>query len=150
MRTTLRYTLVAALSSLCLVVAPAAFAAKGGGGAGGGGGGKPSSGGTSSMTLVLLDSTDGVPHWGQRIRFDVSTTATTEPHVSLSCSQGGTVVYTTQTGYYDSYPWPWTQTMTLSSGAWTGGDADCHAELYSLKNSGGSTTLATMDFHVFA
>jgi hypothetical protein len=102
------------------------------------------------MTLVLLNSTDGLPHHGQQVRFDVSTTATTEPHVSLKCYQAGTLVYTAQTGYYASYPWPWTQTFTLSSGAWTGGAADCVATLYSLSNSGGSTTLKTLSFPVYA
>src|SRR5438552_1129233 len=91
-------------------------------------------GGTSaagSLTLVLLTATaDGLPHWGNQVTFTVSTTATTEPHVSLKCFQGGVLVYTTQTGYYAGYPWPWTQTMTLSSGAWTSGGANCTAELY--------------------
>lgn len=141
----LRFSLLAAVAALCLAAAPSALAAKGGGA-----GGKPAGGGGSSFSLVLLNSTDGLPHWGQQVRFDVSTTATAEPHVSLKCYQGGALVYTTQTGYYASYPWPWTQTMTLSSGAWTGGAADCTATLYSLKNSGGSTTLATMSFHVEA
>ena len=63
-------------------------------------------------------------------RSTVSTTATTEPHVSLKCSQNGVLVYATQTGYYAGYLWPWTQVMTLSSVAWTGGSADCVATLY--------------------
>ena len=116
---------------------------------GGGKGGKPSAG-TGTIALVLVDSTDGVPHWGQHVRFDVSTTATTEPHVSLQCSQGGTLVYSAQTGYYDSYPWPGTQTFTLSSSMWTSGAADCTARLYSLSNTGSSSTLATMTVHVEA
>jgi len=105
--------------------------------------------GTSSITLVLLSSTDGSPHWGQKITFTVSTTATTEPHVSLTCSQNGVVVYTNQTGYYASYPWPWTQTMTLSSYAWTGGGASCAAVLYYF--SGSKTVNAfTLNFQVAA
>ena len=131
--------------ALAAALAPAALAAKGSGG-----GGKPTSGSSSSLSLVLLNSNDGLPHWGQQVRFDVSTTATNEPHVSLKCSQNGSLVYTAQTGYYDSYPWPSTQTFTLSSGAWTGGDADCNATLYSLSNSGRATTLATLGFHVYA
>ena len=112
-------------------------------------GGGPKGGGSSSMSLVLMNSTDGVPHWGQDVRFDVSTTATTEPHVKLECSQGGTVVYTAQTGYYDGYPWPWTQTFTLSSGAWTGGDADCLATMYYFNRSK-TVTGTTLAFHVYA
>ncbi len=107
------------------------------------------SGTSSSLTLVLLNSTDTVPHYGQQITFTVTTAATTEPHVSLKCSQSGAVVYTTTTGYYASYPWPWTQTMTLSSYAWTGGAADCTATLYYF--SGKRTiTLLTMSVPVAA
>ncbi len=37
-----------------------------------------------------------------------------------------------QTGYYASYPWPWTQIMKLSSTAWQSGSASCVARLYSI------------------
>ena len=84
----------------------------------------------SGFALVVLNSTDGLAHWGGQVTFTVSTTATTEPHVSLRCSQNGVVVYATQTGFYAGYLWPWTQVMTLSSVAWTGGSADCVATLY--------------------
>src|SRR5438552_9399196 len=83
----------------------------------------------SNFALVVLDSTDGVAHWGHQVTFTVSTTATTEPHVSLKCSQSGVLVYATQTGYFAGYLWPWTQVMTLSSVAWTGGSADGVATL---------------------
>jgi len=115
------------------------FAAKGGGG-------KP--GGNSSLNLVLIDSTDGVPHWGQQVSFDVSTTETTQPQVSLDCYQSSTKVYGNWTGYWDGYPWPWTQTMTLKSQAWTSGAADCTAKLY--YSSGRKTiSAATLNFHVY-
>ena len=145
MKLSVRLAVIAGMAALSLALPHGAFAAKGQGGGKHGG-----TGGSSSLMLVLLSSTDGLPHWGQQVRFDVSTTQTAEPHVSLNCYQGGVLVYTTQTGYYASYPWPWTQTMTLSSGAWTAGAADCDARLYSLSNSGSSTTLATMSFHVYA
>jgi len=141
-------TLIAVLTALCIgLLAPAAHAGKP---TAGGGKGGPKGSGSGTISLVLLDSTDGVPHWGQHVRFDVSTTATTEPHVSLKCSQGGTLVYSSQTGYYDGYPWPATQTFTLSSASWTGGAADCTARLYSLNNNGSSTTLATLAVAVYA
>ena len=82
------------------------------------------------FNLVVLNSTDGLAHWGGQVTFTVSTTETTEPHVSLRCSQNGVLVYATQTGFYAGYLWPWTQVMTLSSVAWTGGSADCVATLY--------------------
>ena len=96
----------------------------------GGGHGKPGPASTGVFSLNVLNSTDGVAHWGQQVTFTVSTTATTEPHVSLRCSQNGVLVYASQTGYFAGYLWPWTQVMTLSSVAWTGGSADCVATLY--------------------
>jgi hypothetical protein len=116
--------------------------------------GKPASsnhtsGGSSTLNLVLLDSTDGLAHWGQRVTFDVATTATDEPHVDLTCRQDGDVVLGATTGFYDSYPWPWTRTMTLSSNAWTGGDADCTATLYYF-NGRKTPILKTSSFHAYA
>lgn len=136
------------LTAGLLAVAPTAYAAKPSA-SGGGKGGKPA-GGSSSFSLVLLDSTDGVAHWGQRVTFDIQTTQTDKPYVDVACSQAGSVVYRNSAGYYSGYPWPWNQTMTLSSQAWTGGDADCSARLYSVSNSGATTTLATMTFHAYA
>jgi hypothetical protein len=60
------------------------------------------------------------------------------------------VVYTANSGYFAGYPWPWTQTMIMASGAWTGGAADCSARLYSASSTGRTTTLATTSFHVYA
>lgn len=135
---------VAGLALTALVgVAPAAGAAKTSGP-------KPSGGSGSSLTLVLVDSTDGLAHYGQSITWKVSTTATTQPFVSVQCSQAGAVVYTASSGYFAGYAWPWTQTMILASGAWTGGAADCSARLYSASSTGKTTTLATTTFHVYA
>ena len=95
------------------------------------GGGKNGGG---NYRFALMMSTDingnGLPDWGDTVTFDVSTTESTEPHVDLTCSQNGVVVYGATTGYFATYPWPWTQFMTLSSSAWRGGAADCTAELY--------------------
>ena len=103
---------------------------------------------TGNLSLVLLNSTDGAAHWGQQVTFNVSTTATTEPHVGLKCSQNGVVVYAAQSGYYASYPWPWTQVMTLSSSAWSGGSAECVATLYYFSGTN-SVTLATLNFTAY-
>ena len=133
------------------ITSPSALAAKGGGG---GGGGKPggggTTGGTGSLALVMVtdNNSDGLPNWGDRVRFTVTTTATTEPYVSLTCSQGGVVVYSAQTGYFASYPWPWTQTMTLSSGAWVGGAADCTARLSYWKGTS-AVSLGSLNFTAF-
>jgi hypothetical protein len=134
--------LAIAISGVFIAAAPAAA-----GKPSGSSGGKTS--GTSTLELVALDSDDGVPHWGQRITFEVSSTATTQPQVDVNCYQDGQRVYVMWTGYYDSYPWPWTQVMTLQSDAWTGGAADCVARLY--YQSGRKTvTGATTSFHVEA
>jgi len=137
--------LIAALAALLAV--PAAFAGKGGGGGKPGGGG--TTGGSSTLTLVLLNSTDGLPHYGQQVTFNVSTTATTQPSVKLECFQGGKLVRTGSAGFYPEYPWPWAQTFSLSSGAWTGGAADCTASMY-YYNGRSYPTLATLRFTVQA
>jgi len=138
--------------AVSLALVPAAFAGKSGGGShGGGGGGHGGTGGSGSLTLVMYNDVNGngAPNWGDTVTFNVSTTATTEPNVSLTCSQNGTVVYSAVTGFYSSYPWPWTQDMTLSSTAWSGGAASCVAKLYSI--SGTSTTnLGSLSFNVAA
>ena len=90
--------------------------------------------GGDSYRFALMMSADangnGLPDWGDTVTFDVSTTASTEPHVDLTCSQNGVLVYSATTGYFATYPWPWTQSMTLSSSAWLRGAADCTAQLY--------------------
>jgi hypothetical protein len=111
----------------------------------GGGGGHRTPTPSGTLTLVLVDSTDGSAHWGQRITFSVS--GPTEPHVNVNCSQGGVVVYGTTTGYFASYPWPWTQVMTLSSIDWSGGVADCVAVLWYASGTK-MVTLNTLAFHV--
>ena len=128
--------------SLLVLSSTEALAARGGGG-----GPKPRPSG-GSVTLVLVNSTDGLPHWGQQVTFSVSTTATSEPHVNVTCSQGGVVVYGTTTGYYADYPWPWTQVMTLSSQDWSGGPADCVATLW-YASGARMVTLGSLTFHVY-
>jgi hypothetical protein len=142
-------SLVASTSDDATAVStPTARAGGGGGGKPGGGkGGTGSTGGSGSLALVIVTDSNGngFSNWGDSVRFDVSTTATSEPNVSLTCSQNGAVVYGAVTGYYSSYPWPWTQVMTLSSNTWTTGAASCIAKLYYI--SGTSTVdLASMSF----
>lgn len=115
---------------------------------GGSGKGKPAAT-QSSLTYTLVDdaNSDGLANYNDKIRFTVGTTATTEPHVDVSCSQNGTVVYTAQTGYYEGYPWPWTQTFHLTSGAWTSGGAECTAKSYYF-NGRKTVTLNTLNIVV--
>jgi hypothetical protein len=144
-----RIAFIASLVVLALVLVPVSLAAKGGGSSPHGGGGTTAGGGGGTLTLVLLDSTDGLAHWGQRITYNVSTTATTYPYVSTDCYQGATVVGTTSAGFFPSYAWPSAQIVPLKSQVWTSGPADCTAKLYSM-DGGRQTILATINFHVYA
>src|SRR5215207_1619435 len=126
---TRRLASVASIAALALSLAvPVALAGKP---AGGGKGGS----GTITLAMVSDANADGLPNWGDTVTFNVSTTATTQPHVDLTCTQGGVVVYGATTGLYASYPWPWTKNMTLASTAWAGGSASCTAKLYYFSGS---------------
>jgi hypothetical protein len=149
--------LVLSLAVLALALVPAAgLAAKGGTAGkpgGGGGGGKPGGGGggTGTVSVVLLNSTDGVPHYGQQVTFAVSTTATSYPYVTLKCYQGGSLVYQASKGIF---PTSLGQNFTLGpTPNWQGGDADCTATLEnwdSYSKNGSITALASTSFHVYA
>ena len=143
----------ALLASIALVVlgialTPAALAAKGasgGGRHGGGSGGTTGGGGSLSLVMVTDLNANGTPNWGDTVTFNVSTTATTQPNVSLTCSQNGKVVYGAVSGFYVGYPWPSTRYMRLASTNWSGGAATCVAQLYYM--SGTSTVnLSSMSF----
>ena len=142
--------IVLALLCAAMLISVPALAARGGGGGGGkgqnGGGGATTGGGT--ISLRLLDSTDGKAHWGGKVTFDVATTATTRPMVALTCTQGGDLVYTMTAGFFPDYPW--TTTYTLRSNAWTGGAADCTAKLYYITGNGKEPVLATLQVPVEA
>ncbi len=104
---------------------------------------------TSSLTVVLLNSTDGLAHFGQSVTFSVSTTATSYPNVKLDCYQNGTWVYEAAAGFYASYPWPGSQTFILESAVWRSGAANCTATLYYFSGTK-TVTLTTMSFQVYA
>ena len=138
---------VTGVALLALLLIPATFAAKGGNG----GGGKPSGGGDGTISLVLLNSTDGLPHYGQQVTFAVSTTATSYPYVTLKCSKNGSLVYQASKGIF---PTSLGQLFTLGpTPSWQGGDADCTATLEdwdSYSKNGKKTPLVSMTFHVYA
>ena len=131
---------IAAVAAFCLATAPAALAGPRGGG---GKPPKPPTGGGTISAPILLDSTDGLAHWGQRVTFTVYTNATTEPWVHLKCYQNGTLVSQGSEGFF-------TRSIddgifSLYSPAWTGGDADCTATL----TTPSKTALAATSFHVY-
>lgn len=133
---------VAVVLSLALV--PAALAGKGGGGGGGGGG-------SSSLSLVVSTdaNSNGLPNWNDTITYNVSTSATSGPQVSTQCVQNGVVVLSGNAAFYAGNPFAYMDWLKLTSGAWTGGAADCTARMYSSTRKG-TTTLATLSFHVDA
>jgi hypothetical protein len=134
-----RFALIAAVAALCLATAPAAFAGKGGRPK------PPPTGGTGgTISLVLLNSTDGLAHWGQKVTFNVSTTATTEPWVILKCYQNAAMVTQGWEGFFERSLDD--GIFGLYSGMWTGGAADCTATLTTPQWA----PLASTSFHVSA
>lgn len=138
-----------AILVIALALVPAALAGKSGGGGGGGKGGRGTTATGSINGLVLVDPTpDGLPHWNHTITFSVSSTAQYF-FVRVDCYQNGVLVYDKSNGFYVG--WMWGTTYGLSGPAWTGGDADCTALLYSQNLDGSNQhTLATMRFHAYA
>lgn len=108
---------------------------------GGKGPGKPS-GGTGTISLVLVDSTDGLAHYGQRVTFNVATTATNEPWVNLKCWQNGTLVAEGWNGFFERSITG--RNFGLYSPQWTGGAADCTAYLTTPQRK----VLGSASFHV--
>jgi hypothetical protein len=128
-----------ALVALVVAVPATAFAGKGKG---------PHTLSVSSMDLVLLDSADDVPNWGEHVTFAVETTVTEKPFVQLDCFQAGELVYAMSAGFWDGYRF--TKTYTLSSSFWTSGAADCVARLFHVASNGKNVVDMTMPFTVAA
>jgi len=135
---------LAALAAVSLVLVPTALAGKG----------RPGGGGTTSggtIKLVPLSSTDGVVHAMQKVTFDVHTTATQYPWVTVDCyAANGTWVYHASNGIF---PTSLQQVFTLGSNTWMSGEADCTAWLQnwdSYSKRGTITNLASTSFHVYA
>jgi hypothetical protein len=136
--TTPRFRLaLVALVALALVLVPAAVAGKGG----------PSAPSGTIKLVPLTPSTDGLLHYRHQVTFDVYTSATAYPWVLLECSQNGSLVYQYSKGIF---PTSLGQIFTLGpTPAWTGGAADCTAYLQKWDRRK-KTTLATLNFHVYA
>jgi hypothetical protein len=123
------------------LMAGSVFAAKGGGG-------KPGGGGTTNGTIVMVPM-DGATeaHFGARVTFTVSTSATPYPYVHLLCYQGGALVAEGRQGFFPTAlgnEW-----FTLGpTPAWQSGAADCTANLEKYSSRGWGV-LATTAFHVY-
>jgi hypothetical protein len=115
-----------------------------------GGGGKPGGGSGGVTVQVVTDANgNGLANWADQVHFTV-TTSNTRPIVSLTCTQGGTVVYGDSHPYYWPNIWDDTGVFTLSSLSWTSGAAECRAEAKGTSTNGRVVTLGSMIFQVGA
>ena len=124
-------------------MAGTAFAARGGGG------GKPAGGttGGGSVGVVLLNSSDGLAHFGQQVTFNVSASVS-QPWVNLNCYQGSTWVDGEWGGFFAGSAWGTTFTLGPTS-LWVSGGANCTASLVYYNSKGSLTTLGTTSFPVY-
>jgi hypothetical protein len=100
-----------------------------------------------SSATVSAASTISSPHYGDTITFNVSTTATATAYVNLKCYQGGAVV---GEGWAAFFAAGTPGVFGLYSGPWSGGAADCTADLGMFANNGKWKVLASTSFHVDA
>ena len=106
--------------------------------------------GESSISLVVLsaptaEASGSVPHYGDPVTFDVSTTETAYPYVNLKCFQNGNLVAEGWAGFFDGALG--TRTFGLYSPLWTGGAAECTAWL-DMNSNGRWKQLASTSFRV--
>jgi hypothetical protein len=115
----------------------------------GGGGGT----GTINLVMVTDQNSDGLPNFNDVVTFAVSTPSTTQPYVTVKCSQNGTLVYQQSSGIF---PNSLNQNFKLGqTTAWQGGSADCTATLqnwdnYAKRGTRGIVDITSMTFKVNA
>ena len=114
-----------------------------------GGGGKPPSGGGVTVQVVTDANGNGLANWADEVHFTL-TTSNTRPIVSLTCSQGGTIVYGDSHPYYWPNIWDDTGVFGLASLSWTSGAAECRAEAKGTSPNGRIVSLGSMTFQVGA
>jgi hypothetical protein len=144
-----RIAFFASLLVLALALVPVAPAAKGRSGGGGGGSTTGSGGGTIDL-VVLTSPGDGQPHVGYKVTFNVSTSATIYPWVTLDCYQNGTLVYHGSNGIFAT---SLNEVFTLASNSWKSGAANCTAYLQNwdaYSKHGTITNLASKNIDVLA
>ena len=138
------------MASLEAVVRPAAPGPTLGGKGTVGGGGKPGGGGTTgggSVSVVLLNSSDGKAHFSEQVTFNVSASVS-QPWVNLNCYQGSTWVDGEWGGFFAGSAWGTTFTLGPTS-LWVSGGANCTASLVYYNSKGSLTTLGTTSFPVY-
>jgi hypothetical protein len=139
-RRSARVLIAAGAVALAVAIPATAFAGKGGGGS------------TSTTSWIALASVDGAkaatvqPRLGASVKFAAGyPKATSNPWVSLTCYQGGTLVYGQGGAPSEDFMLGGYSSVWLN----VGGSADCTAELGNLYWKGGHeyyTYLATTSF----
>ena len=119
--------------------------------AGNGAGPNKSSSSSISPPIVVsaaaFTSATSRPRYGDTITFNVSTSETANPYVDLKCYQNGALVGEGWGAFFDGGT---PGTFSLYSGPWSGGAADCTADLGLFVKSDRWRTLASTSFHVDA
>jgi hypothetical protein len=100
---------------------------------------------STAVGTVGTASTTTSPTYGDTITFDVSTTET-DPYVNLTCFQNGSQVSEGWAAFRVGAE----RTFVLDSPLWSGGSADCTADLGVFANNGKWKVLASASFHVGA
>ena len=129
-----------ALISLLVVglIAGTAFAGKGG---------KTASTSAGSLTMVPMDGATEA-HFGARVTFTISQSATPYPFVLLKCYQGGKLVLQARQGFFGTalgHPWIYLGPTTY----WQSGAGDCTATLQLSTKQGWSSYGTATSFHVY-
>ncbi len=103
--------------------------------------------GSGSVALVLLQSVDGLAHYGQNVTFAIATSASAYPYVNLKCWQGGAFVGEAWRGFFPTSLSGTTFTLSGTSAWQSGVAADCSAYL-TYQTRRGWTVVASTSFHV--
>jgi hypothetical protein len=110
------------------------------------GGGHHTTTGSGSVSLVLLDSTDGLAHFGQHVTYALTTTLA-YPYVNEKCYVNAVLVSDDWRGFFATSLS--TETFTVGgSQLWQSGAADCTANLV-FQTQKGWSTVASTSFHVY-
>jgi len=127
---------------------------------------QPPSGSSSTLQLVVLNgvaSPAGTAasvqaSYGNQVTFNLQTSSS-EPWVSVMCSQNGRAVYGQYWGFWSSYS-PSSITSTMAAGGvftlgstplWSSGSASCTATLYTVNaKTWKQSVLSTLNFSVTA
>jgi hypothetical protein len=139
--------LVPLAAALALAITSIAFAGNGAGS------NKSSSSSISAPVVVSLATVSAAtasvsgPHYRDVVTFNVSTTETANPYVNLKCYQNGALV---GEGWATFFAGGTAGTFGLYSGPWSGGAADCTADLGMFSSNNKWKVLASTSFHVDA